>query len=198
MATPHVTGSAALYAAAYPAASAQQVREAILKTARATSSLTGKTATGGRLDVGALVQAAPPAPLAVTVSSVSAPESQGVFSFVVSLNRASTTGVTVNFATANGTATGGRHGDYTATSGTLTFNSGETSKVVNVAVRNDTSVEGPAEIRAGVAAFPIHGSRGRAALSAKAVGGMQSSPPGRRELVRRHPAGGEFRLHLLG
>ena len=141
MATPHVTGSAALYAAAYPAASAQQVREAILKTARATSSLTGKTATGGRLDVGALVQAAPPAPLAVTVSSVSAPESQGVFSFVVSLNRASTTRVTVNFATANGTATGGRNGDYTATSGTLTFNPGETSKVVNVAVRNDASVE---------------------------------------------------------
>ena len=141
MATPHVTGAAALYAAAYPAASAQQMREAILSTARATSSLTGKTATGGRLAVGALVQAAPPAPLAVTVSSVSASESQGVFSFVVSLNRASTTRVTVNFATANGTATGGRNGDYTATSGTLTFNPGETSKLVNVAVRNDASVE---------------------------------------------------------
>lgn len=79
--------------------------------------------------------------LASTVSSVSAPESQGVFSFVVSLNRASTTRVTVNFATANGTATGGRNGDYTATSGTLTFNPGETSKLVNVAVRNDASVE---------------------------------------------------------
>ena len=141
MATPHVTGAAALYAAAHPAASAQQVREAILGTPRATSSLTGKTATGGRLDVRALVQAAPPAPLAVTVSSVSAPESQGVFSFVVSLNRAGTTRVTVNFATANGTATGGRNGDYTATSGTLTFNPGETSKLVNVAVRNDASVE---------------------------------------------------------
>jgi len=141
MATPHVTGAAALYAAAHPAASAQQMREAILGTPRATSSLTGKTATGGRLDVRALVQAAPPAPLAVTVSSVSAPESQGVFSFVVSLNRAGTTRVTVNFATANGTATGGRNGDYTATSGTLTFNPGETSKLVNVAVRNDASVE---------------------------------------------------------
>lgn len=141
MATPHVTGSAALYAAAYPAASAKQVRDAILNTARATSSLAGKTATGGRLDVWAMVQAAPPAPLAISVSSVSAPESQGVFSFVVSLNYASSSKVTVNFATSNGTATSGRNGDYTATSGTLTFNPGETSKIVNVSVRSDASVE---------------------------------------------------------
>lgn len=141
MATPHVTGSAALYAAAYPAASARQVRDVILSAARPTSSLTGKTATGGRLDVGALVQKAPPPPLAVSVSSVSAPEKQGVFSFVVSLNYASTAKVTVQFATANGTATSGRKGDYTATSGTLTFNPGETFKVVSVSVVNDTLVE---------------------------------------------------------
>lgn len=141
MATPHVTGSAALYAAAYPAASAKQVRDAMLSTARPTSSLTRKTATGGRLDIGALVQKAPLAPLALSVSSVSAPESQGVFSFVVGLNYASTTKVTVKFATANGTATSGRNGDYTAASGTLTFNPGETSKVVSVSVVNNTLVE---------------------------------------------------------
>ncbi|MFN9952865.1 MAG: Calx-beta domain-containing protein, partial [bacterium] len=64
------------------------------------------------------------------MSSVSAPESQRSFSFVVSLNYASTSKVTVKFATANGTATSGRNGDYMATSGTLTFNPGETSKVV--------------------------------------------------------------------
>jgi hypothetical protein len=141
MATPHVTGSAALYATAYPAASAKQVRDAMLSTARPTFSLTRKTATGGRLDVGTLVQKAPLAPLALSVSSVSAPESQGVFSFVVGLNYASTTKVTVKFATANGTATSGRNGDYTAASGTLTFNPGETSKVVSVSVVNNTLVE---------------------------------------------------------
>lgn len=141
MATPHVTGSAALYAAAYPAASAKQVRDAMLSTARPTSSLTRKTATGGRLDVGALVQKAPLAPLVLSVSSVSAPESQGVFSFVVGLNYASTTKVTVKFATANGTARSGRNGDYKAASGTLTFNPGETSKVVSVSVVNDKLVE---------------------------------------------------------
>lgn len=88
-----------------------------------------------------MAQKAPPAPLALSVSSLSAPESQGVFSFVVSLNYASTTKVTVKFATSNGTATSGRNGDYTATSGTMTFNPGETSKVVSVSVKNDTLVE---------------------------------------------------------
>lgn len=141
MATPHVTGAAALYAAAHPAASAKQVRDAILSTARPTTSLAGRAATGGRLDVGALVQKAPPAPLALSVSSVSAPESQGIFRFVVSLNYAGASKVTVKFTTANGTATSGRNGDYTTMSGTLTFNPGETSKVVNVSVVNDTVVE---------------------------------------------------------
>ncbi len=42
---------------------------------------------------------------------------------------------TVNFATANGTATAGS--DYTAQNGTLTFLAGETSKTVTVAV-NET------------------------------------------------------------
>jgi hypothetical protein len=35
----------------------------------------------------------------------------------------------------------GRNGDYTSASGTLTFNPGETSKVVSVAVTNDSAVE---------------------------------------------------------
>jgi fibronectin-binding autotransporter adhesin len=49
--------------------------------------------------------------------------------------------VTVRFGTANGTATAGKTGDYTATSGTLTFNPGETSKTIAIAVRNDTLIE---------------------------------------------------------
>lgn len=64
-----------------------------------------------------------------------------MFSFVISLNYASTAKVTVKCSTAHGTATSGRNGDYTATSGTLTFNPGETSKVVSVSVVNDALVE---------------------------------------------------------
>lgn len=51
MATPHVTGAAALYAASHAGATAAQIRTAILSSAVATSSLSGKCATGGRLNV---------------------------------------------------------------------------------------------------------------------------------------------------
>ena len=56
--------------------------------------------------------------------------------FRVTLESASTGTVTVNYATADGTATAGE--DYTATSGTLTFTPGETEKTVSVAIIDDT------------------------------------------------------------
>ncbi len=71
MATPHVTGAAALYAALNPAATGAQIKAAILGTAAATPSASGLVATGGRLDVGALVGGGstpttpPPAPAPV-------------------------------------------------------------------------------------------------------------------------------------
>ncbi|HBL59814.1 MAG TPA: sodium:calcium exchanger, partial [Cyanobacteria bacterium UBA8803] len=55
--------------------------------------------------------------------------------FTVRLSAASTQTVSVNFATANGTAIAGS--DYTSGSGTITFNPGETSKTITVAVRGD-------------------------------------------------------------
>ena len=51
MATPHVTGGAALYASTNPGATAAQIKDAILRSAVATPSLSGKTVTGGRLNV---------------------------------------------------------------------------------------------------------------------------------------------------
>jgi PKD repeat protein len=51
MATPHVTGAAALYAAANPGAGAAAVKAAILGAVAPTASLAGKTVSGGRLDV---------------------------------------------------------------------------------------------------------------------------------------------------
>ncbi|MFM8619441.1 MAG: S8 family serine peptidase, partial [Opitutaceae bacterium] len=52
-ATPHVTGACALYASLNPTATAAQIKAAILNAATATStpSLSGKTITGGRLNV---------------------------------------------------------------------------------------------------------------------------------------------------
>lgn len=51
MATPHVTGAAALYASTHPGAFAATIKSAILGAAVATPSLAGKTITGGRLNV---------------------------------------------------------------------------------------------------------------------------------------------------
>jgi subtilisin family serine protease len=51
MATPHVSGAAALYASLNPGATALQIKAALLNSATPTSSLSGKCATGGRLNV---------------------------------------------------------------------------------------------------------------------------------------------------
>ena len=60
--------------------------------------------------------------------------------FAVSLSRASSSVVTVDYATADGSAKAGS--DYTATSGTLTFAAGEVVKIVTVPVLDDTIDEG--------------------------------------------------------
>ena len=60
--------------------------------------------------------------------------------FAVTLSRAPSGTVTVDYATADGTATAGS--DYTATSGTLTFAAGETEKTISVPVLDDGHDEG--------------------------------------------------------
>ncbi|HEX8774401.1 MAG TPA: Calx-beta domain-containing protein [Pyrinomonadaceae bacterium] len=59
--------------------------------------------------------------------------------FTVTLSAASTQAVTVKYDTANGTATAGS--DYQAATGTLTFNPGQTTQTINVAVTGDTAPE---------------------------------------------------------
>ena len=79
---------------------------------------------------------------AVSINNVIGSEgNSGVtpFKFTVSLSSASTQAITVDYATANGTAQAGS--DYQAAAGTLTFAPGETSKSVTVSVLGDTTVE---------------------------------------------------------
>jgi hypothetical protein len=85
-------------------------------------------------------------PLTPTVPTVSvkAPttlqtEDSGKISFTVSLSQAATQDVTVTFATSNITAQSTT--DYVATQGSITFLAGETTKVVDVTLRNDTADE---------------------------------------------------------
>ena len=56
--------------------------------------------------------------------------------FTVTLSRAATETVTVDWETVDGTATAGK--DYTAGNGTLTFNTGDSSKTLTVTVLDDT------------------------------------------------------------
>jgi subtilisin family serine protease len=51
MATPHVSGACALYASTHPGSNAAAIKSGILNSAVATSSLSGKCVTGGRLNV---------------------------------------------------------------------------------------------------------------------------------------------------
>lgn len=75
----------------------------------------------------------------VSIADVAARENTGKLVFTVKLSKPVDVATTVQFATANDTATAGS--DYTATSGTVTFLPGQLSKVVTVKVTGDTVFE---------------------------------------------------------
>lgn len=141
MATPHVTGALALYASYNTGATAAGLRNAILGNTKATASLAGKTVTGGRLSLEGLFGDAA-TPLGVSIADARVVEGNSGTStaaFAVTLSQASASPVTVNYATANGSATAGS--DFVAGSGTVTFAAGETSKTVGIGVVGDSTVE---------------------------------------------------------
>ena len=77
---------------------------------------------------------------ALSVFDAGANEAGGAIGFRVTLDPAASGTVTVDYATADGTATAGA--DYDATSGTLTFAPGETAKTVSVPLIDDTVEDG--------------------------------------------------------
>jgi hypothetical protein len=72
-----------------------------------------------------------------TTASVN--ESAGTVALRVTRGVATTGTITVDYATSNGSASAGS--DYTTTTGTLTFNPGDTEKFINVPITNDGTVE---------------------------------------------------------
>ncbi|RTL92826.1 hypothetical protein EJV44_17155 [Ancylobacter aquaticus] len=79
---------------------------------------------------------------ALSIADLSVAEGDGAhvhFMFMVTLDKASTSPVTVEYRTANGTALAGS--DYEAATGTLTFAPGETAKQIHVDVIGDTVAE---------------------------------------------------------
>lgn len=99
-------------------------------------------ATDGDIDGAADADAGPLPTLSIdSVSNDEGSSGTTSFTFTVTLSAAATSPVSVDFSTADGTASassgavGGA--DYSAASGTLTFNPGDTSKTVTVTVSGD-------------------------------------------------------------
>ena len=79
-------------------------------------------------------------PPAIAISDTTVQEAEGaVLVFTATLSHASSRAVTVDYATSDGTAVAGS--DYTAASGTLTFNAGDTSQTVQITVLTDSEDE---------------------------------------------------------
>jgi hypothetical protein len=105
------------------------------------SSPTGGVALGSPSAATVTITDDDPAPtVQFSAASSSGSEATNPAVITVTLSAASGQTVTVNYATDNGSAISGS--DYTATSGMLTFNPGDTSKTINVPITNDTAVEG--------------------------------------------------------
>jgi glucose/arabinose dehydrogenase/ribosomal protein L35AE/L33A len=82
-----------------------------------------------------------PGSLQFSGATYNASETNASVTITVSRAGGSDGAVSVNYATANGTATAGS--DYTATSGTLNFAAGETTKTFTIPIINDSLVESP-------------------------------------------------------
>jgi subtilisin family serine protease len=148
MATPFVAGALALVWDLHPDWTYTQVIDQVLGTVDPLSSLDGKVASGGRLNLanalGAPVDSSPaPAPApSLAINNVSLSEGNSgttSFTFTVTLSAASTQTVTVNWATANSSAAA--PGDFTAAGDVASFAPGEISKDITVLVNGDTTVE---------------------------------------------------------
>jgi chitinase len=90
--------------------------------------------------IGTIIDDDGPATLAITGDAThEGCQDTTTLQFTVQLSHPVGTSVTVNYATADGTATAGS--DYQAASGTLTFAPGETSRTIDVTVNSDTNIE---------------------------------------------------------
>jgi hypothetical protein len=99
-----------------------------------------------RTKIASFTLSPPPPQPSISISDVSLPEGNKgstPFNFIVSLSAPSTQTITVHFATQDGTASSakGKNNDYTATSGTLTFNPGQVTQTITVQVKGDKTPE---------------------------------------------------------
>ena len=137
----------------------------------------GEDGTDAKLAHGAAAQGS----VAAGLSVGDARATEGVdaaLGFAVTLSPASSGTVTVDYATADGTAQAGA--DYTAASGTLTFAPGETSKTVAVALLDDAHDEGAESFT-----LRLSNASGADIADAEATGTIVNSDPLQRAWLAR-------------
>ena len=140
MATPHVAGAWAVLKSGWPSATVDQVLAALTSTGVPITDPRNSITTP-RIQVDAALDQLIGFPMA-SVSDVSIAEGNTGTSnavFTVSLSVPSTQQVTVNYATANDTASASS--DYIATAGTLSFPAGATSQTIIVPIKGDNRDE---------------------------------------------------------
>ena len=118
-------------------------------------------------------------PVAVSVADAEAQEGvDAAVSFAVTLSRAASGAVEVDYATRDGTAMAGE--DYTATRGTLAFAAGETSMTVEVPLLDDALDEGDETFT-----LKLTGARGATIADGDATGTIKNSDPLQRMWLSR-------------
>jgi len=122
-----------------------------------------------------VIEIVPTEPSVVSVNSVTVNEAAQVAQFIVSLDRASSTTVTVRWTTSGGTATAGA--DYEARSGVVTFAPGETSKVIEVPILDDDTFEN-SEFFNLVLSDAVNATLGNSGTGTIKDDGTGSVPPG--------------------
>ena len=111
------------------------------------------------------------APVSIAVQDARATEGvDEIISFEVTLSAAASEPVTVDWSTADGTATAGQ--DYVASSGTLTFTAGETAQSIEVTVLDDAHDEGEETFT-----LQLSDAAGAKLADAEATGTISNSDP---------------------
>ena len=132
-------------------------------------------------------------PAALSVADARTGEAAGAtLAFAVTLSRAASDTVTVDYATSDGTATAGA--DYTHASGTLTFAAGETRKTVTVAVLDDPQDDGGETLT-----LTLSNPSGAVFADAQASGVIENTDPLQRAwLARFGRAAAEHVMEAVG
>ena len=118
-------------------------------------------------------------PVGISVADARVDENAGApLAFAVTLSRAASGTVTVGYATADGSAQAGV--DYTAASGTLTFQAGESSRTIEVTVLDDSHDEGEETLT-----LNLSSAAGGRLTDAEATGTIVNTDPLPRALLAR-------------